>query len=109
MTLDEDRCYICGRYGPVEWHHIFGGPNRQNSEKYRLVVPLCHYCHNEPPYGVHFNKKRRLKLQAEGQRMYESIVDHKSFMEVFGRDYIGQYIELLEEEDEQRRRSQFNK
>lgn len=110
LTLDDEHCYMCKRFCIPEIHHIFGGPNRKNSEQYGLVVPLCHKCHNEPPYGVHFNKKNRLKLQAEAQRKYESIVDHKSFMRVFGRDYIGQYLQLLEEEqDEQFRRPGVNK
>ena len=27
-------CYLCGRYGQTEEHHIFGGANRKVSEKY---------------------------------------------------------------------------
>lgn len=47
-------CDLCGKYGYLELHHIFGGANRSLSEKYGLVVNLCHECHNEPPEGVHF-------------------------------------------------------
>ena len=109
MTTDDEHCYLCKRWLDVpEHHHIFGGSNRQNSEKYGLVVPLCHYCHNEPPNGVHFNKKRRLKLQAEAQQVFESIEDHDSFMAVFGRNYIGEYLIYLEEENERLRESGSN-
>lgn len=85
---DEDRCFLCGRYGQMEWHHIFGGANRQNSTKYGLVVPLCHTCHNEPPDGVHFNRERMDELKAQGQRVFESIEDHDTFMRIFGENYL---------------------
>lgn len=98
MTFEEDQCFICGRYGNLEWHHIFGGANRQNSTKYGLVVPLCHYCHNEPPDGVHFNKRNRLRLQAEGQKVFESMESHEKFMKVFGKDYIAIYEDYKDED-----------
>lgn len=88
LTLDMDKCYICGSYRDIEIHHIFGGANKKNSEKYGLIVPLCHYCHNEPPYGVHFDRDRMIALRRTAQRMFESIEDHKKFMEVFGRNYL---------------------
>ena len=99
MTIDDDRCFICGRYGDLECHHIFGGANRQNSTKYGLVVPLCHTCHNEPPDGVHFNLGNRLSLQARGQRAFESIQSHQAFMDIFGEDYIEQYEEYVKNEN----------
>lgn len=88
MTEDLDRCFLCQSRRWIEIHHVFGGANRKNSDKYGLVVPLCHYCHNEPKTGVHHNEKKRLKLQARAQRVFESIEDHSKFMDVFGRDYI---------------------
>ena len=88
MTDNLEQCYLCGRYGPLEWHHIFGGANRINSEKYGLIVPLCHYCHNEPPDGVHFNRERMDKIKAEGQRKFESIASHEDFMRIFGENYL---------------------
>ena len=88
MTDNLEQCFICGRYGCLEWHHIFGGANRINSEKYGLCVPLCHNCHNEPPNGVHFNRERMDKLKAEGQRKFESIASHEEFMKIFGENYL---------------------
>lgn len=88
MTIDYDNCFLCGRYGDIEWHHIFGGANRQNSTKYGLVVPLCHACHNEPPYGVHFNSEAMDDLRARGQRVFETIAWHDEFMRIFGRNYL---------------------
>lgn len=88
MTDNEEQCFLCHRYGALEWHHIFGGANRQNSTKYGLVVPLCHACHNEPPDGVHFNQERMLDLKKQGQRMFESIESHEDFMRIFGKNYL---------------------
>lgn len=64
----KDRCFICGATRWLEWHHVFGGALRSKSEQYGLKVRLCHYCHNEPPNGVHFNKELRQKLQALTQK-----------------------------------------
>ena len=89
MTTDHEHCFICGRYvAHPEWHHIFGGANRINSEKYGLKVPLCHWCHNEPPDGVHFNREKMDELKAAGQRKFESIASHEEFMRIFGENYL---------------------
>ena len=34
----ENSCFICGSCDRIEEHHIFGGPDRQVSEKYGLKV-----------------------------------------------------------------------
>lgn len=88
MTSELDRCYICGARSWIEIHHVFGGANRKNSERYGLVVPLCHYCHNEPPNGVHFNSALDQKLKRETQERFETIASHDEFMKIFGRNYI---------------------
>ena len=53
-------CWLCGRNGsvdPLDKHHIFGGPYRKKSEKYGLVVYLCHdRCHIFGPDAAHNNK-----------------------------------------------------
>lgn len=86
----EKKCYLCGRGSMLEEHHIFGGANRKLSEKYGLKVWLCHYCHNEPPMGVHFSSERMLKLKEDGQRAF---MEHYSkseseFRQIFGKNYI---------------------
>ena len=40
FTDDLEHCIICGR-SPINKHEIFGGRNRLNSIKYKLVIPLC--------------------------------------------------------------------
>ena len=92
-------CFMCGRYGPTEVHHIFGGvANRKLSEEDGLYVYLCHSCHNEPPDGVHFNKRNMQRLRAAGQSRWEMVKiiqngmtdeeARQAFMERYGKNYL---------------------
>lgn len=89
------KCFLCGCNCSTwnrraERHHIFGGANRPLSEKYGLVVVLCHQCHNEPPYGVHHNAESMQFLHEYGQKkaMQEQGWTADEFRQVFGRNYI---------------------
>lgn len=84
------RCFLCGSYNWIERHHIFGGANRKKSDKYGLVIDLCHYCHNEPPNGVHHNRQAMLELRQYGQRkaMEEQGWTTEDFIREFGRNYL---------------------
>ena len=83
-------CVLCGSSRRIEKHHIFGGALRKKSEKYGLTVDLCHYCHNEPPNGVHFNKDKMLELKQYGQRkvMEEQGWTTEKFIEEFRKNYL---------------------
>jgi hypothetical protein len=83
-----DYCYLCGKYGPVERHHVFQGAYRKRAEKYGFVVNLCHFCHNEPPMGVHHNKERRIALRQTCQHDYEQTHTREDFIKEFGRSYL---------------------
>ena len=84
------RCFICGSHRGLEWHHVFGGAMRDKSEKYGLKVRLCHYCHNEPPRGVHQNREIRLKLQAFAQK---KAMQHYGWSEEdFRREFYKNYL-----------------
>ena len=90
-------CYRCGKACRTERHHIFGGANRKLSEKYGLVVHLCHECHNEPPAGAHHTKDTADWLHRIGQQAYE-VKRYKEgltweearaeFMKIFGKNYL---------------------
>ena len=81
-------CYRCGRYGPTEKHHIFGGANRKHSEADGLFVFLCRACHNLPPEGAHFNKDTAEWLHRAGQTAYEQTHTRTEFMKRYGRNYL---------------------
>ena len=85
----DKRCFICGSYEWLEEHHVYGGANRKISEANGFKVYLCHWCHNEPPMGVHHNKERRLWLQARCQAQYESMGHTRDeFLHLIGKNYL---------------------
>jgi hypothetical protein len=81
-------CYVCGSTYWLERHHVFGGANRNNSEKYGMVADLCHFDHNEPPNGIHFNRENELRLKREFQQKFEDEHPELNFIEIFGRNYL---------------------
>lgn len=88
-------CWLCGRNGsedPLDRHHIFpGADNRPLSEKYGLVVYLCHErCHIFGKDAVHHNARTMLELQQYGQRkaMDEQGWTVEEFRAVFGKNYL---------------------
>lgn len=85
---NEKSCFMCGTNRWLEMHHVFGGANRKKSERYGLVVCLCHYCHNEPPDGVHHNKEKMDWLRAEGQKRFEETYKGLDFLKEFGKNYL---------------------
>ena len=87
---EKGRCFICGRRCQTECHHIFGGGVRKKSERLGLKVDLCHYCHNEPPSGVHFNavNNNRLKAIGQGAAMLAYKWTVEDFIREIGRNYL---------------------
>ncbi len=86
---DTKECYLCGSRQWLEEHHIFGNvANRKLSEKFGMKVWLCHYCHNEPPAGVHFNKKNDIYLKQMAQTVFENEYSHGECMRVFGKNWL---------------------
>lgn len=92
-------CFLCGANGsadPLDRHHIFSGPYRSKSEKYGLVVDLCHHkCHIFQKGAVHQNAKvmRQLKRYGQLKIMSEQGWTEDDFRREFGKSY-------LEETDE---------
>lgn len=92
--MSERRCFLCGRNGaadPLDRHHIFGGSNRGKSEKYGLVVYLCHNrCHIFGAGAVHQNAEVMRELHEYGQKKY--MAEHNAtaddFRELFGKNYL---------------------
>ena len=83
-------CAICGSTQWLEVHHVYNGPFRKKSERFGAVVDLCHYCHNEPPNGVHHNADNMRKLKAIYQEkiMEEYGMTERDFIREFGKSYL---------------------
>ena len=88
------RCFLCGRNGTadrLERHHIFGGPFRSKSEKYKLVVYLCgDRCHRNGEKAAHRCKETQDRLRRAGQKkaMREQGWTVEEFIQEFGKNYI---------------------
>lgn len=85
------KCFLCGRTGNLDKHHIFGGPFRKKSEKYGLTVDLCHdTCHIFGPDSVHQNRETMLEIKRYGQRkaMQENGWSKEDFIREFGKNYL---------------------
>ena len=87
-------CWLCGRNGvaePLDRHHIFGGPYRKKSEKYGLVVYLCHSsCHILGRWAAHQNADTMLRIKQYGQEqaMRENGWSVDDFIREFGKNYL---------------------
>ena len=90
IQKNPSKCFICGSRHWLEWHHIFGGALRSKSERLGIKVRLCHYCHNEPPNGVHHNKEIRQKLQSFAQK--KAMYHYGWSVEDFRREFYKNYI-----------------
>ena len=92
--MSERKCFLCGHtgwYDPLDCHHIFGGAYRKKSEKYGLVVYLCHdRCHIFGRYAVHNNATTMRQLRRYGQltAMREQGWTEDEFRREFGKSYL---------------------
>lgn len=83
-------CEICGATRWLERHHVYNGAYRKKSEKFGAVATLCHFCHNEPPDGVHHNaeKMHQLKAKYQMQIMDKYGMSEEDFIREFGKSYL---------------------
>lgn len=88
IMQSEKKCYITGRTTGLHRHHIYGGANRQVSEKNGFWVYLVAELHNMSDSGVHFNRALDLALKAECQRKFEETHTREEFMRLIGKNYL---------------------
>lgn len=75
----------------MDKHHIYGGAYRSKSERYGLVVDLCHEsCHIFGRNAVHHNAQTMRSLRRWGQEkaMRENNWTTADFIREFGKDYL---------------------
>lgn len=87
LVVREKRGYRPLRPSP----HIFGGPFRKKSEKYGLVVYLCHHdCHIFGHLAAHQNADTMLRIKQYGQEkaMRENGWSTQDFIREFGKNYL---------------------
>ena len=57
FTDNMDRCFLTGMMVNIERHHIFGGADRNRSEKYGFIVPLHQSVHPNGAFRTDTNWK----------------------------------------------------
>ena len=83
-----EKCYICGKWGKVDEHHVFGGSCRKTSDRYGLVVHLCRDCHSLI-HDSDKGKEMKLYLHQRGQMIYEErFGNRQAFIKEFIRSYL---------------------
>lgn len=94
LQHDDTYCLLCGMNSnlePLDAHHVYGGANRKNSEKYGLKVYLHHSkCHIFGKNSVHQNNKlnNALKKVAQERAMEYYGWDVDTFRSIFGKNYL---------------------
>ena len=88
ITCDMEHCAVC-QSSFVEIHHIvFGTANRDLSDKFGLVVPLCEKHHRTGKNAVHRDRNADLFWTRLAERRFKEVWKEYDFLEVFGKDWI---------------------
>ena len=89
IIQSERVCYITGRGDHLEEHHVWGGANRKNSEKYGLKIYLTAEMHRGKD-GIHQNRELSDRVKAEVQQLAMEHYgwDVVDFRLIFGKSYI---------------------
>lgn len=78
-------CYITGRTDTLQLHHIYGGANRKNSDKYGCWCWLTADIHR----AAHDTNQELLKqLRQECQERFEETHTRDEFRRIFGKSYL---------------------
>ena len=90
IIQDEMVCYLTGRTDHLEEHHVFGGINRKNSEKYGLKIYLTADKHKFKKDSIHMNRELSDRVKAEVQLIAMEYYDWtvEEFRLIFGKSYI---------------------
>lgn len=78
---EQPYCQMCG--SPyVQLHHVYGGSNRKNSTKHKMIVALCKEHHD----WVHSTNYSGFKI--EYQMKFEKNHTRDEFIRIFGKSYL---------------------
>ena len=92
-------CFLCGKTGYLEEHHIFGGALRDKSERYGLKAGLCgESCHRNGRYAAHQCRETAESLKAHFQIKY--MMRHRASVAEFRAEFWKSYLELDYYDDE---------
>ena len=94
-------CFLCGKQGMMEEHHVFPAALRDKSGEYGYLVPLCgDTCHRLGRKSAHGCQETADKLKAHFQTIY--MIDHHASVEEFRSVWYKNYLDLTRIEDERK-------
>lgn len=94
-------CFLCGKVGWLEEHHVFPSALRKKSERFGLKVGLCgDSCHRNGKYAAHQCCATADALKQFWQVKY--MVQHKASVADFLAEFGKNYLELDYYDDERR-------
>lgn len=80
--------------GRIERHHCMNGADRDKSDKYGLIAPLCTGHHTLLPDAVHKSRASMDHFRAKSHIAFDKHYPELDWLRVFGRNY----KHLLEED-----------
>lgn len=87
QELTVNKCFLCGRQGPVEVHHcIHGTAGKRKAEADGLLVNLCPECHRK----LHDTGRgdKELMSVAEARWINYNMASVEEFIGRYGKNYI---------------------
>lgn len=103
LQKKDGTCYLCRRlhndgrrHGSLHEHHIYPGANRRISEAEGFKVYLCPEHHESGREAAHRNIGSLRTLQQDCQREYEKTHSRGQFMQLVGRNYLGEWAEATD-------------
>ena len=77
-------CYFANHEckGQSEIHHVYPGKNRSNSTKYKMLVRLCDYHHDN------LTPEQDLELRQVYQKKFMEMYPDEDFLKIFFRNYL---------------------
>lgn len=86
-------CFLCGKVGWLEEHHVFPAALRNKSEKHGLKVGLCgDSCHRNGKRAAHQCRETADALKQFMQTRW--MIQHRASVEEFRREFGKNYLEL---------------
>lgn len=94
-------CFLCGKVGWLEDHHIFPAALRDKSDRYGLVVGLCgESCHRTGKKSAHCCRETADSLKQYMQIKW--MIQHQASVAEFRHEFYKNYIELEDIDDERK-------
>lgn len=86
VTDDLETCFIC-KSRSEELHHCpYGRGDHKQSDKFKLLFPLCAKCHKAVHY--HPNEGWDLKLKQYAQQTFLEEYPDLNWMDYFSKNYL---------------------